>query len=391
MPRLVGERTKIPIPRVIAHATGDESKPIHTFLILSYIHGQVLDTTKLRELAAKQKQTLYESLADIYVQLRRLEFSSIGCLTRNQNATVVRPRTVFTTDTNEQQITGRSPSRIQEKYIQDPENGLRSGVDYTRMLLDLADNGMQSLAEVTPEHLFNMNIFREHTLGWLKPEFDQGPFVLSHGDFDGRNILVDEAYNIVAVLDWEWSHTVPLQFFTPPLWLKTTRMQTMANLPFYNYALREYDVFLEVVRSRENAAFSDDKISLADEWDMAKPNGGFFVPHALTHWHLIDWFAHYSLHFLRGNELERRIEDFMSQDQRRWRAVKGQMTTDDAPPPNALSATIWARLVSRTQELYSKCLTMSCHPVQGKMIALTVGGTATACMIVVSLRWWTRQ
>ncbi|PGH05239.1 hypothetical protein AJ79_06850 [Helicocarpus griseus UAMH5409] len=40
-----------------------------------------------------------------------------------------------------------------------------------------------------------------------------------HGDLRPPNIIVDDGLNIVSILDWEWSHTVPAHLFAPPFWL----------------------------------------------------------------------------------------------------------------------------------------------------------------------------
>ncbi|RUS14490.1 hypothetical protein BC937DRAFT_93741 [Endogone sp. FLAS-F59071] len=42
-------------------------------------------------------------------------------------------------------------------------------------------------------------------------DHDLGPFPLMHSDFNSQNILIDDECNIVGVIDWEWSSTVPLQ------------------------------------------------------------------------------------------------------------------------------------------------------------------------------------
>lgn len=54
---------------------------------------------------------------------------------------------------------------------------------------------------------------------WVKPDYNHGPFVLMHGDLGPYNILVDANLNILSILDWEWSRTVPIQLFVPPSWL----------------------------------------------------------------------------------------------------------------------------------------------------------------------------
>jgi hypothetical protein len=92
-------------------------------------------------------------------------------------------------------MTGRDPSGVQKQYdeYRDPAGRLTSASACVSMLLDIAERSQQGWAEVTPENLFNLHTAREFTLDtWLKPKFDTGPFVLTHGDFDGRNILVDD-------------------------------------------------------------------------------------------------------------------------------------------------------------------------------------------------------
>jgi hypothetical protein len=336
----------------------------------------------------------------VYLQLRRLEFPAIGVLTTdggNENTStiasgsvVVRSRTVFTVDTNDLQMTGRDPAGVQSQYdeYRDPAGRLTSASAYVSMLLDLADRSQQGWAEVTPENLFNMHTAREFTLdNWLKPEFNAGPFVLTHGDFDGRNILVDDHYNIVAVLDWEWSCVMPLQFLTPPLWLSTTNIGLMAGRAFYNMTVRdEIKTLLTIVRSREQAAFGSDQISLADEWDIAKPRGGFFVPYGLLHGHTMDWFANLTIHRLRGEELEKQVMEFMGQDKRRWGAVKKRAGVN-AEAAGAASILAWMR--SRAWVVCSKWFAMYRHPpVQVRMIIMTLCGTATACMLAYPFRWW---
>ncbi|PGH12393.1 hypothetical protein AJ79_04341 [Helicocarpus griseus UAMH5409] len=64
---------------------------------------------------------------------------------------------------------------------------------------------------------------------WIKPEFNHGPFILSHSDLATRNIMIDDDYNIIAILDWEWSHTVPVQLFVPPSWLANTEWGGVPN------------------------------------------------------------------------------------------------------------------------------------------------------------------
>lgn len=53
---------------------------------------------------------------------------------------------------------------------------------------------------------------------WLRHE--TGPFPIWCDDFRPENVLVDEAENIIGVVDWEFTYTAPVEFsHAPPWWL----------------------------------------------------------------------------------------------------------------------------------------------------------------------------
>lgn len=45
------------------------------------------------------------------------------------------------------------------------------------------------------------------------------PFVLAHPDLRCGNIIVDESFHILGILDWEFTSTIPQQLFMPPPWI----------------------------------------------------------------------------------------------------------------------------------------------------------------------------
>ncbi len=51
----------------------------------------------------------------------------------------------------------------------------------------------------------------------------------AHGDLEhfAGNILFDKDYNLVGVVDWEWSRVVPAQFMVPPVWLIGSQLDMM--------------------------------------------------------------------------------------------------------------------------------------------------------------------
>lgn len=66
-----------------AYALGDGPEPFPCFLILEYVHGQKRSYAELRRPSDEQRTRFYASLANVFMQLRRIESEShsIDCLT----------------------------------------------------------------------------------------------------------------------------------------------------------------------------------------------------------------------------------------------------------------------------------------------------------------------
>ncbi|GAB1311844.1 hypothetical protein MFIFM68171_02054 [Madurella fahalii] len=316
--RVVASKTTIPIPRLIAYALGDGPEPLSSFLILEFVKGQKLDLRKLKKLPDEQQANLYTSLADIYVQLRRLEFPSIGCLESGPDGIQVNKKTM-SLDINMQELEGLQPSTIQASYY-DPDGHLRSANKYVAMLLDISDNafarGRGSVLgeEEGGDALYHLHLFRQYAQKWVDPLLDQGPFVMVHGDLEPFNLIVDEDMSIISVLDWEWSRVVPRQFFIPPLWLGIPDTTKLAYDFVYQDYLKRFHRLLDLVRTRELDMYGQPL--LADEWTAAKNDSGFLVANALENWTDMDWFAHRYINWKwyrgEGKEgLDARVKAFM--------------------------------------------------------------------------------
>ncbi|GAB1311906.1 hypothetical protein MFIFM68171_02116 [Madurella fahalii] len=137
--QLVATRTTIPIPQIHTYALGDSPAPFPSFLILEYTEGRKLNYIEFKELAAEQRDRLDTSLADIYIQLRHLEFPSIGRLVQGPEGVQIGKR-VVTLDINMQELENVAPSKVMDSSYSDSGTLLQSADRYREMLLDLADN-----------------------------------------------------------------------------------------------------------------------------------------------------------------------------------------------------------------------------------------------------------
>ncbi|KAM3535452.1 hypothetical protein MY4038_001324 [Beauveria bassiana] len=86
---------------------------------------------------------------------------------------------------------------------------------------------------------------------FIDPDLRQGPFYLTLTDLHQSNIFVDEQWNIKAIIDLEWTHTLPAEMQTPPYWLTSRAVDGLRephHLEEYQKALEEY---LRVYRDEE--------------------------------------------------------------------------------------------------------------------------------------------
>ncbi|KAI0914737.1 phosphotransferase enzyme family protein [Ustulina deusta] len=316
---VISERTNIPIPRIVACRLDDDPKPLGSFLILEYVEGQKLSYGNVGSMSVAQQARFYRSLAAIYIQLRRLEYPSVGCLRRHEDGPKV-SKMITSIDINMQELEGLNPSVIQAGYT-NQYGTLASAGAYTLMLLQLADNAFaKSRCSVTDDEeqgadaLYHLNIFRQYVEKWVDHRFENGPFVLVHGDLEPFNLLVDDEMEVVCVLDWEWSRIVPLQFFKPPLWLANPDPTNLAYEAVYRRYLDRFDKFLAILRTLEKERYGNELLS--NEWAEAKTNSGFLVANALENWTDIDWFAfrYINRKCYKGKDLQERVRAFMDED-----------------------------------------------------------------------------
>ncbi|KAK0621928.1 phosphotransferase enzyme family-domain-containing protein [Bombardia bombarda] len=352
--QLIAAKTTIPIPPLHAYSLAREKGPygVASFMILGYVEGRSLNDVPFKSITKAQELNLHTQLADIFIQLRRLEFPAIGRLAPSADGKggVEVRKAPISNAINLQEIEGLHPLRVMADYADYEDGSLASANGYVAMLIQLAHNAFKmgrnnvySEADGSDSlyHIDQFETFVERR--WLKSELDLGPFVLAHGDFRKYNLMVDDDLDIVAVLDWEWSLVVPLQFFSPPTWLTNQPVSALTlEFPYIEY-VEKLDEFRDIVRERELARYGNELLS--KEWAHVHENGGVMVSSALESWTDIDfvsgWYLNRLLHPSKllatrrrgaaitaaqlGDErrrnLDSRIQQFMKQDPSRAELV----------------------------------------------------------------------
>ncbi len=199
--RYVSAKTTIPIPKVHAYAFSDTGLNGLPYIIMDYVDGRSLKDLEygtgptwgylmVSDADTPASKRLHEQLADVYVQLRQLEFPQIGALglpSRDTSALFCDPEDIRVSnrplliDIDLQEIDGLEPGEIFP-----PRKTLNTAKGFAEALVSLAANKLekeadQELDEKEPGTvLYAAHHFKEFVLEeWLDPMADKGPFVLS--------------------------------------------------------------------------------------------------------------------------------------------------------------------------------------------------------------------
>ncbi|KXG48641.1 Aminoglycoside phosphotransferase [Penicillium griseofulvum] len=120
---------------------------------------------------------------------------------------------------------------------------------------------------------------------WLHHE--TGPFPIWCDDFRPENVLVDEAENIIGVVDWEFTYTAPVEFsHAPPWWLLLEKPEYWSK-GLDDWCLqydKRLETFLQAMNDCENEAIHAGQLMetqrlsgpMRDSWE----SGNFWIMYA---------------------------------------------------------------------------------------------------------------
>ncbi|EJT68006.1 hypothetical protein GGTG_14417, partial [Gaeumannomyces tritici R3-111a-1] len=262
--QFVASHTTIPVPKVHAYSTSREpgAHGVASYMILEYVQGKTLDELGVdfkKGTPEHLRGSINAQLADVYIQLSRLEFPAIGRLAPLPDGSVRVGRAPFSNAMNQHQLeVGGMPDMI-KKWGGAPA-GFTSASRYVSFLLDSAwELFERSRANCENEADARRRLYFLHQFSglvrtsWIRSDLDSGPFVLAHGDLQRWNMLFSDDFKLLAVIDWEWAQTVPLQLFLPPLFLSGSSVWSLGYL-YERYANRLRG-FCSVVEEAEKAKY----------------------------------------------------------------------------------------------------------------------------------------
>ncbi|TAQ85118.1 hypothetical protein B7494_g6545 [Chlorociboria aeruginascens] len=233
--KYLSKNTTIPLPRVISWGlTEERPQQLGPFIIMDYVDGTRLSTILKQPTKNDQEDVvlntdidnttldiIYDQIADYMIQLSRLDFSGIGSISEDpaSNTWSVNGRPL-TYNMNELATVvsgypiGEFPTTQFSSVFEYFQSLANEHMIHLRTQRNLADDPEDAQRRFIARHRFKQ----------LIPQYsieDTGPFKVFCDDLQPSNMLADPTtLQITAVLDFEFTNTMPPQFaYDPPWWL----------------------------------------------------------------------------------------------------------------------------------------------------------------------------
>lgn len=264
MNRYICHKTTIPIPQVRAFGQDTSlTKSGHetlAFIISNHVAGQTLSIKALQNATEPQRRKFFDELIEILAQLRDLEFSTAGSLMPNpghdSEPIVGGLLTLAGNELYRHQSEVRNPG---------PFVSTKDFMEYLYyILVETSRLPLENLERAqAEEELFALDSLAKQLPTLYNSQLSNGSrrFILSHLDLRCGNIIINADFSIAGIIDWEYSGTVPLEYFTPPLWITGHGRNRYINL--YTDIIRKE--FYEALRAK--ATTSKDYARLMQEWN----------------------------------------------------------------------------------------------------------------------------
>lgn len=260
-------------------------------MLLTYIHGTVADDLELEEVNVSR---LLKQMASMMVELARCKFDCIGCIFTNRTGDFeIGP--VLETDTG--------PYKTANEYYE--------AISDHRFHL-YADQHFENNRDATHDTGLHLPFLFNNLMPVLsKSAVDNGSFSLTNTDFGFHNILVDENFEIVGLIDCDGIMAAPLHVVAQPpkfcgvnIAIPGIKETNPFVLEFAAKGRERFDTFVELVAAAEKTVDAATPVSKAMHSDGAMLVAGLEAYTGLQGWRNMDWInGYWFLYYrnIRGN------------------------------------------------------------------------------------------
>ncbi|WEW60881.1 hypothetical protein PRK78_006369 [Emydomyces testavorans] len=201
--QLVKERTTVPVPTVFGYMAGSQSKIGASVILMECLPGNVGTDLNFDFIPSEHKSAFFEEMARIQTEISSLLFRKIGSIIRREDGSYdIGP------------IPGLGgPFKTATEYFKAWAATVQFPHSEAFIKESCGDLGAR-IATSTAEFPRKISKLTDRLVMQ-----DTGPFPLCHVDFGHNNIIVDDNYKILGVIDWEHAFAAPWETLEFPLTL----------------------------------------------------------------------------------------------------------------------------------------------------------------------------
>ncbi|CAI7591381.1 unnamed protein product [Penicillium palitans] len=228
------------------------------------------------DLEPARLEALYGKLASIVLSLSTLSMNRIGSLHKNEDSTWEVLHRPLSYSMNEIVQLGTLPRSKLPTTTYDKASSYFEALAELHILHLGSQRNEADILEDMPDDILADDFRRKFVARFLfrklvrvqeqrkqRLSHENGPFPVWCDDFRPENVLVDEAENIVGVVDWEFTYTAPAEFtHAPPWWLLLRKPEDWPEgldewRTEYEKSLQR---FLEAMRKCEDEAIQNKRL-----------------------------------------------------------------------------------------------------------------------------------
>ncbi|KAK8213130.1 kinase-like domain-containing protein [Phyllosticta paracitricarpa] len=267
--QFIREKTSIPVPKVIASGvTEGEFEKLGPYILMEFVEGELLSELLLdfddenqrmrKDIEESTLRHIYSQVAGFYLELFAHEFSAIGSLemecleSGNAWRAASEPLTFELNETQRMMVAAEIPVPLVSS------SPFTSTSEYFE---HLAFQTLTSLAENKTTRLYPQEAFQNFNTAYLLRSIAQHfaakiegmPHKLYCDDLRFGNIIVNDSYDILAIIDFEFTYAAPASFLgSPPWWLAGTEPFEWNDHDKKDYEAK-MDMFIDELEQEETA------------------------------------------------------------------------------------------------------------------------------------------
>ncbi|KAK8247831.1 hypothetical protein HDK77DRAFT_210593 [Phyllosticta capitalensis] len=263
--QFIREKTSIPTPKTIASGVTDgEFKGLGPYILMKYIEGNFLSNLLLdyknndrirKGIDNSQLRHVYRQIAGIHLDLFAHDFSAIGSLKMEDSETghiwraASEPLTFKLTVTQGMMVGTEIP--VSNKPFSSASKYFEHLTSQT--LTSLAENKTTRLHPEEASKDFNATHLLRSMAQHFAAKIEQMPFKLYCDDLRFGNIMANDSFDILAIIDLEFTYAAPASFLgSPPWWIVGTEPFEWDDEDKKDYGVK-VDMFIDELEKEEKS------------------------------------------------------------------------------------------------------------------------------------------